>query len=90
MQRDLPKVVKEMAGALGLQFTDAEIKQFADASSFDVMKNNAEQFAPESGTDMWKAETAFFATGKIYLSNNIVVLQTPTFGGDSVRGVDVS
>jgi aryl sulfotransferase len=64
MQRDLPKVVKQMADALGLPFTDAEIKQFADAASFDVMKKNADQFAPESGTGMWKAESAFFATGK--------------------------
>ena len=28
------------------------------------MKSNAEQFAPESGTGMWKHESGFFANGR--------------------------
>ena len=27
------------------------------------MKKNAEQYAPESGTGMWKTESSFFANG---------------------------
>ena len=64
MKRDLEGTIKTMASALGLNYGDDKIREFAAAASFDHMKNNAMQFAPQSGTGLWKSEAGFFATGK--------------------------
>jgi len=63
MQRDLKGTVASMAAALGIRLDDAKLTAFAEAASFGSMKRNADQFAPESGTGMWKAEADFFANG---------------------------
>ena len=34
-----------------------------EAAGFDHMKRNAEKFVPESGTNYWKKDGGFFASG---------------------------
>jgi len=63
MKRDLKGAIASMSRALGYDYDDKQISAFAEAASFDSMKNNADQFAPESGSGMWKAEHKFFANG---------------------------
>jgi hypothetical protein len=63
MKRDLRGAIASMAGACGIEVSDAQLDAYAQAADFDHMKSNAEQFAPGSGTGMWKAESAFFANG---------------------------
>ena len=63
MKRDLRGAIAKMAAATGIEVTDAQLDEYTQAASFDSMKSKADQFAPESGTGMWKAETNFFANG---------------------------
>jgi aryl sulfotransferase len=63
MKRDLTGTIASMAGAIGVEINDARLEAYAAAASFGNMKSNAEQFAPESGTGLWKAESGFFASG---------------------------
>ena len=63
MKRDLRSAVAAMAAATGTELSEAELDAYAAAADFSAMKSKAEQFAPESGTGMWKAETNFFANG---------------------------
>jgi aryl sulfotransferase len=63
MKRDLKSTIASMASALGVPVNDPQLTEFAEAASFDSMKRNAGQFAPETGRDFWKAETNFFANG---------------------------
>ena len=63
MKRDLPGAISSMAQALGSTIDQTQLDAFTHAASFETMKGKAEQFAPESGTGMWKKETNFFANG---------------------------
>ena len=63
MKRDLKGAIVAMAKALDVQVGDTLLNEMTDAASFESMKRSAEQFAPESGTGMWKKETEFFANG---------------------------
>ncbi|GAF91609.1 unnamed protein product [marine sediment metagenome] len=65
MKRDLPAAVRRLADAIGVTYADAELDAFAEAASFEHMKRNADQFAPESGTGLWKSESSFFARGAL-------------------------
>ncbi len=63
MKRDLRGAVGRMAEACAIELTEAQLDAYTRAADFNNMKANAEQFAPESGTGMWKAERQFFANG---------------------------
>jgi hypothetical protein len=63
MVRDLKGTISSMAAALDVEIDDAQLAEFTEAASFDSMKRNAEHFVPFSGTDFWKADTNFFASG---------------------------
>lgn len=63
MKRDLKGAIRAMAEATATDLDEARLDVFAQAGSFEHMKANAEQFAPESGTGMWKTESGFFASG---------------------------
>jgi len=63
MKRDLKGAIGSMAEALSYDYDDAQLAEFAAAAEFSSMKRKADQFAPNSGTGMWKAETDFFANG---------------------------
>jgi aryl sulfotransferase len=64
MKRDLKGSISAMANALDIDLDDALLDAMTDAAGFDSMKKNAEQFAPNSGSGMWKKESGFFATGE--------------------------
>ncbi|MBW2391044.1 MAG: sulfotransferase domain-containing protein [Deltaproteobacteria bacterium] len=63
MKRDLDGAIASMATALGVELDHKLLSEMSQAAGFDNMKRNAEQFAPESGSGMWKAESSFFASG---------------------------
>jgi hypothetical protein len=63
MKRDLRGAIASMAAAAGIEVTDEQLDSYTRAASFDHMKANADQFAPNSGTGIWKAEKDFFANG---------------------------
>jgi aryl sulfotransferase len=63
MLRDRRSAVAQMAQAADVALSDAQLDAFAEAASFANMKGRADQFAPASGSGMWKAESQFFATG---------------------------
>jgi aryl sulfotransferase len=63
MKRDLKGAISKMAKALNVELSDALLTDMAIAADFDSMKRKADQFAPESGSGMWKTETNFFAKG---------------------------
>ncbi|MDA1074819.1 MAG: sulfotransferase domain-containing protein [Proteobacteria bacterium] len=65
MRHDLLKAVTSMADVLGVEYDANTLNNFANAASFESMKNRPAQFAPESGTGMWKAEAKFFASGSV-------------------------
>jgi aryl sulfotransferase len=63
MKRDLKNAIASMAENLEIELTDSLLSEMAGAASFDSMKRKAEQFAPQSGTGIWKAESNFFSSG---------------------------
>jgi len=63
MKRDLKANIARIAVLLGYDYDDTQIQSFAESATFSSMKQNAEQFAPNSGTGMWKQESHFFANG---------------------------
>lgn len=63
MKRDLRSNIEFMARALDIDVEDLQLDSFTHAATFKNMKENADQFAPEAGTGMWKAESNFFANG---------------------------
>ena len=63
MKRDLKGAIASMAAACGIELSGEQLDTYTEAATFDSMKNKAEQFAPESGTGLWKAEKDFFANG---------------------------
>jgi aryl sulfotransferase len=64
MKRDLKGSIAAMAAALNVDLDEPALDAMTAAASFANMKSNAEQFAPESGTGMWKQESGFFANGR--------------------------
>jgi aryl sulfotransferase len=63
MKRDLRGAIGSMAAACNIELNDAQLDAYTQAASFDSMKQKADQFAPNSGTGIWKAEQDFFANG---------------------------
>jgi aryl sulfotransferase len=63
MKRDLKSAIAAMAAALGVPVTEQQLTEFTQAASFDNMKHNAGQFAPELGRGFWKEDAQFFANG---------------------------
>ncbi len=63
MKRDLNGTIASMANALDVEVDDTLLAEMTEAATFESMKRSAEQFAPESGTGLWKKEADFFANG---------------------------
>ena len=64
MKRDLKQNIAAMAIALKVDLDEPVLDAMTAAASFTNMKSNAEQFAPASGTGIWKQESGFFANGR--------------------------
>jgi hypothetical protein len=52
-----------MAENLGYSYSHDQIESFAKAASFDNMRGNASQFAPQANTGFWKSDSGFFHQG---------------------------
>ena len=64
MKRDLRSSIAAMAAALAIDVEDEFLDAMTEAASFESMKKNASNHAPEVGTNMWKQDTGFFASGR--------------------------
>lgn len=64
MKHDLKAAIAAMAWALGIDVGEELLVAMAEAAGFDHMKRNAEKFVPESGTNFWKQDGGFFASGR--------------------------
>jgi hypothetical protein len=64
MKRDRAAAVKAIALALDITLPDATYAAIANATSFEAMRANASQFAPDAGSGIWKNETEFFNKGR--------------------------
>lgn len=63
MKRDTRGTIARIAAAVDIEVDGPLLDAMATAASFEHMKRNADQFAPESGTGIWKKEADFFANG---------------------------
>lgn len=64
MKQDLRGHIKKLAGLLSISLTDQQLDEMTDAGTFENMQKKGDQFAPASGSGIWKEEKSFFATGK--------------------------
>jgi aryl sulfotransferase len=63
MKQNLEVAISKMAAALKIEVGEELLKAMTEAAGFDHMKRNAEKFVPQSGTNFWKKEGRFFASG---------------------------
>jgi hypothetical protein len=63
LQSDLPGEIRRLAGALGIDVTDAQVDAYAAAAGFEHMRADAERFAPDVANGIWQSTTAFFHRG---------------------------
>jgi aryl sulfotransferase len=63
MSRDLKAAIASIATALDIEIDDSRLEAFAQAASFDNMRQHAERHAPETGRGFWKSDRGFFAAG---------------------------
>jgi aryl sulfotransferase len=64
MKQDLRGHIANLANILKISLSDVQIDEMTEAATFESMQAKGDQFAPGSGTGMWKKDAAFFATGK--------------------------
>ena len=64
MKQDLRGHIAKTAEILGISLTDAQLDAMTQAATFANMQAKGDQYAPGSGTGLWKKDAAFFATGK--------------------------
>jgi aryl sulfotransferase len=64
MKRDLRSAIAAMATACDIAVDAQQLDGYAKAATFERIKQRAEQFAPMSGSGIWKAEPGFFANGR--------------------------
>lgn len=64
MKRDLRGAMAAIAKAIGIQVDDGLLDELAAAAEFTNMKKNADVFAPNSGTGVWKKDEEFFSKGE--------------------------
>ena len=61
MRRDLPGQLRRLAGALGI---DADVDALAPGLTFESMKANARETAPNGASGIFKSPEQFFAAGR--------------------------
>ena len=64
MKRDLRGAIMGMAAALNLTPSDVLLAEIVDAVSFENMRENARNFAPNAGSGVWKDDRQFFSNGQ--------------------------
>ena len=55
-----------MADILRIEVEKSLLARLAESADFDSMKDNASQYVPASGMQVWKSETKFFNCGDTY------------------------
>ena len=55
-----------MADILKIEIESELIERLAASADFNFMRNNASQYVPASGMQVWKSETQFFNRGDTY------------------------
>ena len=66
LRRDLLGQLQRLAGVLTIEIEADLLEQLVIAASFEFMKDNASQYVPASGMQVWKSETQFFNRGDAY------------------------
>ena len=64
MKADLRGHIQRTADILGVSLNNQQLDEMTEAATFENMQKNGDQFAPGSGTGLWKEEKKFFATGE--------------------------
>ncbi len=60
---DLPGQLRLLSDALRIRMTDARLRQFAAAATFDRMKERADELVPDGGNRIWRSNRDFFHRG---------------------------
>jgi hypothetical protein len=60
---DLPGQLRRLAAALDITVSDDRIAALADAATFDVMKSQADEVAPNTDISLWRDNGSFFHRG---------------------------
>lgn len=60
---DLPGQIRRLAGVLDLEVSDERLATLAERATFAVMKERAEQVAPNSDDGIWRNTGDFFRSG---------------------------
>jgi hypothetical protein len=63
LKRDLPAEMRRIAAQLEIEVDRELLTQLAETASFANMKQNAENFAPGTGRDVWHDTSRFFNKG---------------------------
>jgi len=63
LKRDLPAEMQRIAAQLEIEVDAQLLTQLAETASFANMKQNAENFAPGAGRDIWHDSARFFNKG---------------------------
>ena len=63
MQRDLDGEMRRLADALGIDVDDDRWPELVAAARFEEMRGRADALTPESSSDIWVDNTAFFHAG---------------------------
>lgn len=64
MKQDMRSHIEKLANILKISLSDEQLDAMAKAATFENMQVNGDQYAPGSGSGIWKKDAAFFATGK--------------------------
>ena len=60
---DLRGHIAKVATYLGVELTDPLLDEMTEAATFESMQSKGDQYVPMAGSDFWKSENGFFATG---------------------------
>ena len=66
LKRDLKGQMQRLADILKIEIEPGLLEQLVSSADFESMKDNASQYVPASGMQVWKSETRFFNRGDTY------------------------
>ena len=87
-KRDLVGQMKRMADILKIEIESELIARLAASADFDSMRNNASQYVPASGMQVWKSETQFFNRGDTYKLSELSDQDIELYSKTIVQSID--
>jgi hypothetical protein len=63
LQVDLPGQIRRLAKVLAIEVDDDQVERFAEAGTFDRMKDRADELAPDVTQGIWHSNRDFFHRG---------------------------